>query len=52
MFELKLAPGSQVVKGSYPNKLVYNLTNIPLEYEMIYNKTLVDEARSVYTSGI
>ena len=51
VFELKLAPALQVVKGSDPTKLVYKLTNIQLEYEMIYSQTLADEAWSVYTSG-
>ena len=51
VFELKLAPASQVVRGSDPSKLVYKLTNIQLEYEMIHSKTLANEALSVYTSG-
>ena len=51
LFELTLAPGSQVVKGSEPTQLKYKLTNIQLEYEMIRSKTLADEAHSVYSSG-
>ena len=51
VFELKLAPASQVVRGSDNTKLTYKLTNIQLEYEMIHSKTLTDEARSVYRSG-
>ena len=51
VFELKLAPASQVVRGSDPSKLKYKLTNIQLEYEMIRSNTLADEARSVYSSG-
>ena len=51
VFELTLAPASQVVRGSDPSKLKYKLTNIQLEYEMIRSKTLADEALSVYTSG-
>ena len=35
VFELALAPASQVVRGSNPSKLKYKLTNIQLEYEMI-----------------
>ena len=51
VFELKLAPASQVVRGSDTSKLVYKLTNIQLEYKIIHSKTLADEAQSVYTSG-
>ena len=51
LFELTLAPGSHVVKGSDTTKLKYKLTNIQLEYEMIRSKTLAVEARSVYSSG-
>ena len=51
VFEVTLAPASQVVKGSDPTKLKYNLTNIQLEYEMIYSKMLAEEAMSVYTTG-
>ena len=50
VFELKLSPASQVVRGSDPSKLKYKLTNIQLEYEMIRSNTLADEARSVYSS--
>ena len=51
VFELTLAPASQVVRGSDPTKLKYKLTNIQLEYEIIRSKTLADEALSEYTSG-
>jgi len=40
MFELTLAPASQVVKGSDATKLEYKLTKIELEYEMIHSKEL------------
>ena len=50
-FELTLAPASQVVRGSDASKLVYKLKNIQLEYEVIRNKTLSDDATSVYRSG-
>ena len=51
VFELVLAPASQVVRGSDPSDLKYKLTNIQLEYEMIRSKTLADEAFSAYSSG-
>ena len=50
-FELTLAPASQVVIGSDPNKLVYKLKNIQLEYERIRSKQLADHATTVYTNG-
>ena len=51
IFEVTLAPESQVVKGSDPTKLKYKLTNIQLEYEMIHSENLAEEAESAYTSG-
>jgi len=51
IFELTLAPATQVVKGSDASKLNYRLTSIQLEYEMIRSKALADEADSVYKSG-
>ena len=51
VFELTLAPASQVVNGSDASKLVYKLENIQLEYEIIRSKFLADEAMSTYTSG-
>ena len=51
IFELTLAPASQVVRGSDPNKLMYKLENIQLEYETIRNKSLADEATSTFTNG-
>ena len=51
VFEVTLAPESQVVKGSDLTKLKYKLTNIQLEYEMIHSENLAEEAESVYTSG-
>ena len=50
-FELTLAPASQVVSGSDPNKLVYKLKNIQLEYERIRSKQLADHATTAYTNG-
>ena len=51
VFELTLAPASQVVRGSDANKLVYKLENIQLDYETIRSKRLADEAASTYESG-
>ena len=51
VFELTLAPASQVVNGSDASKIVYKLENIQLEYEVIRSKFLADEATSEYTSG-
>ena len=51
VFELTLAPASQVVRGSDATKLKYKLTTIQLQYEMIHSKTLADEAESVFTLG-
>ena len=47
VFEVTLAPESQVVKGSDPTKLKYKLTNIQLEYEMIHSENLAEEAERV-----
>ena len=51
VFELTLAPASQVVRGSDASKLVYKLENIQLEYETIRSPSLADEAASTYESG-
>ena len=51
VFELTLAPASQVVRGSDTTKLKYKLMNIQLEYEMVLSKKLSDEGDEVYTSG-
>ena len=51
VFEVNLAPESQVVKGSDPTKLKYKLTNIQLEYEMIHSNYLAEEAESAYKSA-
>ena len=51
IFEVTLAPASQVVKGSDPTKLKYKLTNIQLEYEMIHSENLAKEAEIVYASS-
>ena len=51
VFEVTLAPASQVVRGFDTTKLKYKLKNIQLEYEMIQSKHLAEEATSIYTSG-
>ena len=51
VFEVTLAPASQVVKGSDATKLKYKLTNIQLEYEMIQSRTLANEASYLYETG-
>ena len=51
VFEVTLAPASQVVRGSDTTKLKYKLKNIQLEYEMIQSKHLAEEATSIYSSG-
>ena len=51
VFELRLAPASNVVKGSDASKLAYELTNIQLEYEVIHSKNLADEVESNYKNG-
>ena len=51
VFELSLAPASNVVKGSDASKLSYELTNIQLEYEVIHSKELADEVESNYKNG-
>ena len=51
VFDVTLAPESQVVKGSDSTKLKYKLTNIQLEYEMIHSEKLAEEAESAYKSA-
>ena len=51
VFELKLSPSSNVVKGTDTTKLSYELTNIQLEYEVIHSKNLADEVESNYKNG-
>ena len=48
VFDLRLAPASNVVKGSDTTKLAYELTNIQLEYEVIRSKELADKVESNY----
>ena len=58
VFEVTLAPASQVVKGGDTTKLKYKLTNIQLEYEMMRDtptkerqETLGEQATMMYTTG-
>ena len=51
VFEVTLAPASQVVKGGDATKLKYKLTNIQLEYEMMRDESLGGQATTMYTSG-
>ena len=51
MFQITLAPASEVVKGSDTSKLQYKLKNIQLEYETINSPSLADETFNVYNSG-
>ena len=51
VFELILAPADQVVNGSDPTNLGYELKDIKLEYEVILSKGLAAEASSTYSSG-
>ena len=51
VFEVTLAPASQVDKGLDTTKLKYKLANIQLEYEMIRSEKLGDEAKGTYSSG-
>ena len=51
VFELTLAPASQVVRGSDTSKFVYKLKNIQLEYKRIRSKQLADAATTAYTNG-
>ena len=49
IFEVTLAPTEQVVRGSDPAKLAYELKNIQLQYETIRSEKLAEEATSMYT---
>ena len=51
VFEVTLAPASQVVRSSDQTKLKYMLNNIQLEYEMIRSEDLAEQAAGIYTSG-
>ena len=51
VFEMRLAPVSNAVKGSDPAKLGYEISNIQLEYEVIHSKQLADEAMANYLNG-
>ena len=50
-FELRFAPSSNVVIGTDPAQLEYEINNLKLEYEVIHNNELADEAKSNYLNG-
>ena len=50
-FEVTLAPAEQVVRGSDPAKLAYELKNIQLQYKTIRSEKLTEGATSMYTNG-
>ena len=45
---MRLAPTGSVVKGSDPTKLVYDLSNIQPEYEVIQSKNYLNGNRFMY----
>ena len=51
VFELTLSEAAQVVKGSDTMKLKYKLTNIELEYKIIYSPPLAELADRSYSNG-
>jgi len=51
VFQITLAPASQVVKGSDTSQLTYTLKNIELVYKTIHSVTLANQAESVYNLG-
>ena len=50
LFELRLAPASNVVMGSDETQLTYELTNIQLEYKVMHGQELADDALPNYTN--
>ena len=50
-FELCLAPAKDIVVGSDPTKLQYELTNLELEYELLRSDALANETNAMYRSG-
>ena len=51
VFELRFAPASNVVIGTDPAQLEYEINNLKLEYEVIHKNELADEAKSNYLNG-
>ena len=51
VFEMILAAAGNVVKGSDPTKLGYELNNVQLEYEVIHSKELPERSTSNYLNG-
>ena len=51
IFEVTLAPAEQVVRGSDPAKLAYELKTILLQHETIRSEELAKKVTSMYTIG-
>ena len=51
LFELTLASAKEIVVGSDPTKLVYELQNLELEYEILKSESLAMETNAMYKAG-
>ena len=51
VFEMRLAPAGNVVKGSDETNLDYELNDIQLEYEVIHSRELAYESMKKYLNG-
>lgn len=51
LFELTLASAKEIVVGSDPTKLQYELQNLELEYEILKSETLAIQTNAMYKSG-
>lgn len=51
VFEGTLFTVKMVGKGSDPTELFYELTNIQLQYEVMYSVSLAQKAESIYING-
>ena len=50
-FEISLAPADQIIVGTDPTSLDYDLTNLEVEYEVVRNTELAREAANSYQGG-